>query len=694
MRKNISARHEKKGPGAGGEDIEGQAMSYTEWNIPYDRTSAPQSLLDAGFSPLLAAVLARRGMTDGEQARSFIDCDDSLLGDPLMMTDMPLAVRRLTRAIETREHVAVYGDYDVDGITSSCLLAGYLRSKGLETELYIPDRIEEGYGVNTGAVRQLAERGVTLIVTVDCGVTAIEETRFAASLGVDMIITDHHECRDELPDALAVVDPKRPDCCYPTHDLAGVGVAFKLLCAMEGDVQAVLDKYADLVAVGTVADVMPLIGENRYIIKAGLRKLSLSPRPGLRALMEEAGLNARRVSATAIGFTLAPRLNAAGRLGRTQLAADLLLTESPAEAARLAAELCQLNRDRQSLETEIWNQAVAMLGEEKPARPIVLAAEGWHQGVIGIAASRLTEAYHVPAIMICLDGEKGKGSCRSYGGFNLFEALSACSDCLEGFGGHALAAGLTIKPENVDAFRERIGKYYDEHPSSHVSVLDIDVRVDSPELLDMRSVADLERLEPCGSGHPSAQLCMTGAVLETATPIGGGRHLKLRLSKFGHIYEAVFFSKTMAELGVKPGAYVDAAFIPQINEFRARKTVQLLMTDIREHDMAPAQELLGGAELVPEALREAVPVRRDFVRLWKAILGFGGRFEAPLRDVFERLAPEMYDLRLCLCLRIFQELQLIDTQCDGTRLRLVCRPGAKKVNLGDSAILKTLSSRA
>jgi len=305
--------------------------------------------------------------------------------------------------------------------------------------MYIPDRIGEGYGLNVAAIESLYAKGVSLLITVDCGVAAIAEVEAASALGMDVIITDHHECQPQLPSCVAVVDPKRPDCAgNPT--LAGVGVAFKLICAVEGEAASVLESWADFVAVGTVADVMPLVGENRYIVQAGLKMLADRPRPGMAALLNECGAVKRPLHATAIGFTVAPRLNAAGRLGHAMLAADLLLCEDDVQGCVLAKELCTMNRERQRLEQEAWHEAVAILEENPPEGPIVLAQDNWHQGVVGIAASRLTDAYSLPAIMICLDGDRGKGSCRSFGGFNLFEALSACSELLESYGGHALAA--------------------------------------------------------------------------------------------------------------------------------------------------------------------------------------------------------------------------------------------------------------
>jgi len=413
-------------------------MKYDAWKIP-DIVTAPQELTAAGYGPLLNSILAVRGICTPEAAREFLDCGPAVLSDAMQMADMPKAAARVQRAIDAKEHVAVYGDYDVDGITATCILTGWLRSKGVETEMYIPDRIGEGYGLNVAAIESLYAKGVSLLITVDCGVAAIAEVEAASALGMDVIITDHHECQPQLPSCVAVVDPKRPDCAgNPT--LAGVGVAFKLICAVEGEAASVLESWADFVAVGTVADVMPLVGENRYIVQAGLKMLADRPRPGMAALLNECGAVKRPLHATAIGFTVAPRLNAAGRLGHAMLAADLLLCEDDVQGCVLAKELCTMNRERQRLEQEAWHEAVAILEENPPEGPIVLAQDNWHQGVVGIAASRLTDAYSLPAIMICLDGDRGKGSCRSFGGFNLFEALSACSELLESYGGHALAA--------------------------------------------------------------------------------------------------------------------------------------------------------------------------------------------------------------------------------------------------------------
>jgi single-stranded-DNA-specific exonuclease len=640
-------------------------MKEKVWNIP-SAAAIPDELIQAGYTPLLAAILAFRGIVTAKAASAFLDGDSDTLADPLLLTDIMPAIGRITRARQLGEKAAVYGDYDVDGITAACLLTEYLRGMGLDTALYIPDRLEEGYGLNTGAIQRLHEAGVTLIVTVDCGVTAIEETKFSSSIGVDMIITDHHECREELPDAVAVVDPKRPDCFYPSRDLAGVGVAFKLVCAMDGDARRMLDRYADLVAVGTIADVMPLTGENRCMIKAGLEKLRTNPRPGLAALMTESGVDPKRLGAMTVGFTLAPRINAAGRLGRVEQAAALMMEHDPRKSSRLAAELCDMNHERQRLELETWKQAISMLDGTTPSGPIVLAGEGWHQGVIGIAASRLSEAFCVPSVMISLEGDKGKGSCRSYGGFNLFDALSSCGELLESFGGHALAAGLNIRRENVDAFRKALNEYYVNHTPETVDGLPLDMEVYDPGLLTLECVESLEMLEPCGNGNPRPALCMLGAKLSAVTPIGGGKHVRLRIEKFGQSYECVWFSHRAEDLELSAGDWVDLAFYPQVSEFRSRHSVQLLILDLRRTNLGGlCRRILAGDE--PEG--GICLSRADLAEVWRALESFHGAVSAllsRLQDLDGRLSPG----KIALSLRVFREVGLVAIKAEGEELEI------------------------
>ena len=630
-------------------------MNDQVWNIP--RAAAiPQELIQAGYTPLLAAVLASRGVATAEAAAAFTGGAAQALEDPFRLTDMRAAVDRIERARQDNETVAVYGDYDVDGITSACLLTEYLRGIGLNTELYIPDRIAEGYGLNNDAIRRLREKNVTLIITVDCGITAVEETDYAASLGVDMIITDHHECQAALPAAVAVVDPKRPDCAFCGRELAGVGVAFKLVCALSGDETAMLRRYADLVAVGTIADVMPLVDENREITRIGLDKLRRDPRPGLAALLAEAGVADRPITATTVGFALAPRINAAGRLGRVFRAADLLLERDQATARRLAAELCNMNRERQRLEAEIWRQAERMLAGRKPDGPIVLAGEGWHQGVIGIAASRLSETYAVPAVMISLEGDRGKGSCRSYGGFNLFDALSACGGLLEAFGGHALAAGLNITRQNIDAFREAFTACYKAHPPTETEGVNPDILIDDPGLLSLECVESLDVLEPCGAGNPRPSFCLTDVRLVSVTSIGGGRHTSLRFEKFGVVYEAVWFSRRAETIAARPGDMTDIVFFPQVSDYRGRRSVQLLMQALRRTNPGiVCRRVLDGGDAPGLRMN-----RRELAVLWRRLT-----VSCPARlsvSALGTLEPSLHPAKVALGLRVLSEVSLASLQ--------------------------------
>lgn len=635
-------------------------MSSKEWRIPYEKPDIPKALVDAGYTPLLSAVLALRGIKTPQSADAMLNGGEDSVFDPMSITDMDKAAARVRRAIAARELVAVYGDYDVDGITSSCLVTDYLRSKGLECRMYIPDRNEEGYGLNCAALDVLKSENVSLVITVDCGITAVEEARYARTLGIDMVITDHHECRDgELPQAEAVVDCRRCDDNYPNPELAGVGMALKLVCAVEGESETLLSRYVDLVAVGTVADVMPLVGENRYLVRMGLKKLETEPRPGIAAMLRESGIDANKITASTVGYALAPRLNAAGRLGCAETAAKLLMSTDEHEASVLASELCALNRERQSIELKIWEDANARLVDTPPDAPIVLASDKWHQGVIGIAASRLAEHYSLPSIMICLNGEVGKGSCRSYGGFNLFEALSACSEHLLGFGGHALAAGLNIRRDKLEDFRAALAEYYTRNKPAPIPEVQCDLLINDPELLSIDAVRSLDLLEPYGNANPKPVLCMSGVELESASAVGNGRHLRMRVRLKNTRFEAIFFSHTAKELNIREGDAVDIAFTPQINEYRGHISVQLLISAARPHRADTlCAAILGSDPAVVYAAARYCPGREDFVRVWRTLgkdFVAGDNAEAIMAQCLPGMEPE----RFCLCLMVLLETGLL-----------------------------------
>ena len=681
-------------------------MRYKQWKIAYPSPEGRAQLERAGIPSLLACVLSARGVTEPEQAWKLLTPGEEPLLDPMLLKDMDRAVLRVGRALKTGELMAVYGDYDVDGITSTCLLTDCLTRLGGRVRSYIPDRLEEGYGLNEEAVLHLARQGVTLIITVDCGITAAREVEFARELGIDVVITDHHECKQAIPEAAAVVDPHRPDCPYPFKGLAGVGVALKLAMAAAGPDRAglVFREYADLAAVGTVADVMPMTGENRTIVQTGLAALAHPRRVGLAQLMEEAGLGDKPVTSVSIGYTLAPRINAAGRMGQADLAAELLLTRDPGRAAALAQELCALNRERQTIECEIFQECVQRLERRPQSGIILLADEHWHQGVVGIVASRLTEKYSCPAFMVCLDQGIGKGSCRSWGGVNLFHLLTQCQDLLEGFGGHAMAAGFTVREENIPALERRLRQLVLEERAGEElpSLLEIDAAV-LPQELTVEAVEALDALEPCGAGNPRPVLVLTGAHVISAAQVGRGRHLKLRLEGRGVPLDAIFFSVDGSELGLTPGCRVDVAFYPQINDFRGVRSVQLQVVDLR-HAMTRAQleqsiyeKYRRGEPLSPQEAQSLLPTRAEFVCLWRYLERqcAGQTF---LEDTLARIAQKSARSggqserpnHTLVCLEVMEERGLISLERQSGRVQITLHRLEHKVDLNASAILRRL----
>ena len=659
------------------------------WEIPSRPITAGE--FRGKRPPLLEAVLALRKIAD-QEVESFLHPAFSSLGDPMKLKGMPQAVARIRRAIEAKEKVAIYGDYDVDGITSLSIVYSYLTAQGVDCLPYIPDRIDEGYGVNHEAVEMLANSGVSLIITVDCGITAAAETEYARSRGIDIIVTDHHECRGfTLPNAVAVIDPKREDCEYGFDALAGCGVAFKLICALDGDTKAMLDRYADLVAVGTVADVMPMVGENRYLVQVGLQKLATNPRPGLAALIAKTMTPGKDISASTISFTLAPRINAAGRLGQTSIAVKLLLSESREQALALAQELCDLNVQRQQMEQNIWNEAVEMVKHQSVDSPLVLASETWHKGIVGIIASRLSEQFSVPTVMICLDGDDGKGSCRSYGNFDLFAALSACSPHLESFGGHALAAGLSIHRKDLDAFREALHNHYITHPPTPMPDLYCELLIGDGALLTLDCVESVGDMEPYGNSNPKPLMCMTGLTLEQITPIGGGKHLRLKFRSGSHLFDGIFFGHSYSDLGLKQGDLVDVAFSPQINNYRDQRSVQLLVTDVRANDPIPlCRRLLAGDMPAPLECSSLLPERSELAALWRNFTKQGGSIRLSPNELEQMQLYNLTPAKFCACMRIFSEAGLTKTSFVNDIYTATAVPRSDKADLNSTPLLRHL----
>ncbi len=583
-------------------------LSRNKWILKeYDKYSAKELSLNIGVEYPTAALLCARGYSDEESALHFLKKDCSVLYDPYLMKDMDKAVVRIIDAVDRCEKITVYGDYDVDGITSVCNLYKYLKTIGADVDYYIPNRGSEGYGLNTAAVSKLIENKTKLIITVDTGITAVNEVAYASSLGVDTVITDHHECAETLPDAVAVVDPKRHDSEYPFKELAGVGVVFKLICACEqylttgkaytdseddelvmSSIMDVCKNYSDLTAIGTIADVMPLADENRLIVSYGLNKLAVTKNIGLNALLKASGVedNSKKISSSVISFTLAPRINAAGRMGSANTAVRLLLTEDKGEAQQIAEELCQANVQRQTEEMNIMQQAEEIIrreGIDKTQRVLVIHHENWHHGVIGIVASKLTEKYNLPCILISFEGDDpdtGKGSGRSIDGFNLHEALTHCSDTLEKFGGHALAAGLTCNRQKLTEFKEKLERYASENISEEDAIKKIDVDFEfSDEEISLELAEELSMLEPYGASNPTPLFllrdCSVKSIMSTAT----NKHSRIALEKDGELYKCVMFGKSPERLGFSEGDCIDIVFNLGINDYRNMQNRQMIIRD-------------------------------------------------------------------------------------------------------------------
>ena len=708
-----------------------------KWNVGdrnADREAAEKIAAALGIEYITAKLLCARGYKTPEEANSFIRLETELFHDPFLMKDMDRAVERILKAIVNGEKITVYGDYDVDGVTSTALLRLWLNENGADADYYIPSRAGEGYGVNREAVGKLAERGTRLIITVDTGITAASEVGYAGECGCDVVITDHHECHGELPDACAVVNPKRSDCGYPFKELAGVGVAFKLITALEytkrqragqeteGFLQYICGKYIDLAAIGTVADVMPLRDENRLIVSMGLSYMNRSARPGVRAIIEAAdggkSKQKKTVTSSLIGYTVAPRINAAGRMGSASLAAELFFTQSDTRAAEIAAELCTVNRQRQFEENRIAGEirdriaADPSIGED---RVIVLADDSWHHGVIGIVASRVTEKYSRPSILISFDGDMGKGSGRSVRGLNLVGALGYCSDLLVKYGGHELAAGLSIERDRLPEFRRRINEYAAEHLSEEDLVTDIDIDTELlPSEATLKQAEELSLLEPFGVSNPVPVFIMRGLSVINSVPIGNGKHTKLTLGRDGVKFNAVRFGATVDETGLAVGDSADVVFNLSVNDFMGNRSVQLLVRDCRMSEEEENGKRAAVAEYEAAVRGEEwactgnVPGREDFVgiylRLKRAFPDGKGRiclntFLGELNATPSQSGPVGY-VRLRLALGILDEggvisLEYTDTSRPGAELaEVTVNNPEKKAELEKTCLYRQLTNPA
>ena len=562
-------------------------------------TRFPDVAGDFAMLPLIVAILAGRGIIDPTDVRLFLTPALADMLAPCHMKGMTAAVERLLLARRKLESICIYGDYDVDGITGTSLLVSFLRVAGFDCRYFIPNRFDDGYGLNTESLDQIISRGATLIMTVDCGITAIDEALFCRERGIDLIIIDHHAPGRTIPDACAVLNPLQPECEYPFKSLAGVGVAFNLLVALRAALRddgafgngsiPDLRQWLDLVALGTIADVVPLIGQNRIYVTHGLRLLSDPVKPGIQALKRVAGVNGA-VSSGQVAFRLAPRLNAAGRMESAVPGVDLLLSINQNESRTIAEELDAANAERQSVERTILEESIKLVetGGNYPARrSIVLSSRAWHQGVIGVVASRLVEHFHRPVILIAIDDNGvGRGSGRGIHGFHLLEALTGCAACLDRFGGHRYAAGVGLSADKINDFAAAFEVEASRMLIGHdlVPRLDIDVEV-RPEDVTMELALELKRLEPFGMGNPEPVLMMRGMTVVEQRVVGDG-HLRLKLSREGKLFNVIAFRMASRALPVM----IDIAFFPEINEWNGGSSLQLRVKDLRSAEFIDATQ--------------------------------------------------------------------------------------------------------
>jgi len=562
-------------------------LSYNKkWITPeYDPELANRISTKFNISPLVAKVLAGRGITDDTEINNFLYTDISQFADPFMLPDMKIAKKRIMRAIECKEKIAVYGDYDVDGITATYILFDYLRSLNANVVYYIPNRSDEGYGLNNSAIDILSKEGVTLIITVDVGITATTETDFAKSKNIDIVITDHHTPSDILPDAIAVINPKLQDHCYPNKDLAGVGVAFKLIYALSGCDKTVIDKYCEFVCIGTISDMVPLTGENRFIASYGLNKLSHTENIGLNSLIEIAGIEKTNISSSNISFAIAPRLNAAGRLGSAEISVKLFLSENHNEAKTIAAHLDEGNKIRQITEQQILNDALEIIDKYKMSedKVIVVSGNGWHHGVIGIVASKISEKYYRPTMVISVDEDgTAKASGRSVPGFNLYDALSNVSQYLDKFGGHELAAGFSLHEENISLFRKSINKYAETIFSNDMLTpkLKIDAEISVDEIT-LKNAKELSVLEPYGIGNRTPVFSLKNLTVHSVKIHKDGKHAFLSFKKAGGLFSSPAFNMADKMAAVSSGDMLNIAGTININSFKGTDNVQYIIKDTK-----------------------------------------------------------------------------------------------------------------
>lgn len=671
-----------------------------KWNLRAENISfAKNQAKDWGIPLSAAAVLQARGVSNVEEFFS----EDTPLSDPFQMADMRKAVDRILEAIEGFERIAVYGDYDADGITATAIVYEYLESCGADVIFYIPERDGEGYGLNCDAIRSLHEQNVSLIITVDNGISCISEIEYASTLGVDVVVTDHHQPLEKLPDACAVVDPHRKDCCSTCKDLSGVGVAFKLVMALEGpecDEQSLLENYSDFVALGTIGDIVPLRGENRILVRKGLELLNRTNHPGLYALLCASGLEGKHITSETAAYILVPRINATGRMGSPVRALQLLLTEDEEEAEELAAVICGENERRKATETKIFSEVLELLQREPERllkRVLVVTGEDWHPGVIGIVAARLAEKFGKPSFVISCCGQEARGSGRSVGDFSLFEAVCSCEELLTKYGGHPMAAGISLPVENIAAFQKKINQYAARHKTP-LAEITVDCLLSLNELT-VELPRELSCMEPFGADNTVPLFGLWGMNLREITPVGGGKHLRLLFEREGQEIRCMRFGVSPEAFGYQVGDSLDLIVSLENRIYQGVETLSIQIRELRPAGMDTGNLLLHVAlyerVLRKEPLSEAqmkilFPTREDFALLYR-YLKIHGFFYGSC-DLLSSRLPEIPLSRLLFCLDVLQERGLVSYGRRGEEVRVSLLPVSQKVDLFASPWIQIIQS--
>jgi single-stranded-DNA-specific exonuclease len=673
------------------------------WTVaPLNKQEAKEIQTKYELPAIIAMLLRIRNITTKEQIEDFL-FNESEIADPFEIKDMDKAVARIRQAIDSYEPICVYGDYDADGVTSTTLMYSYLETVGANVIYYIPSREAEGYGMNKGAIDTLHEKQIKLIVTVDNGIAALEEIAYAKSLGIDTVVTDHHMPVGSLPDACAVVDLHREDCKSKFKSLSGVGVAFKVIMALEGeycDLDSLLDNYADLLAIGTIGDIVELTGENRVFVKRGLKSIMNSDRLGINALVENSGLGGKEITSGNVSFTLVPRINAVGRLGLSQKSVSLFLTENPDEAQSIASELCADNSDRQQIERQIIDD-IDILVRKNPEllldKILVLDGENWHQGVIGIVASRIKDIYGKPVIIISRNGDKAKASGRSVEGFPLCDALFACADVLTHYGGHPMAVGLSLESKNIELFRKRINEFANSFGQMPFDRQNIDFKL-NPASLSVDIVQSLAYLQPFGAGNPTPIFGLYNMTLKSITPLSGNKHLKLYFERNSVPVTALLYSTSTEQFPYEKGDVLDLAVALSINEYNGNVSLSVVIKNFKSSDEDNEkslesnrcfEEFCKGAKLSSDEILSLTPDRNDFVLLYRYLRQNGG-YSFSVQTLVHKLDNKLSFGKIRVILKAMSQLNLIEMEEGLKTGRITLKSVSGKVDLESAEIIRKL----